>query len=848
MSNPNRQRHTVAHAVTPSFQVGALACLWALSGFSVLTLETVWMREIALRVGSTAVASTLVIAVFFASAALGNLLGAACVEGRSRALRFYGYFETSAAVSAAGLFVVNRWLWAHGAVFPEGWYGAVGAAALLVGLPSFLSGAAFPSLAETFVADATHRTSTGGLFYGLNLFGAGLGVAAGGVLLPWHVGSQGAFFVAAGMQFAGGLLAWRIAVSYVPRERPAWPLHSVMVLPGWTGWFLLAVSGFLSLAAQTLLIVWARQVVEGSVYVVCGVLAVFLSGLGIGGLVVSALRRKGFRAEDLLTLFAGTSGMLLSAVPTVGTVLCARDVLLKANTPSGLLAEAVCGSAVLLLPLTFCLGGVFPVAWELVHASRKSEGAVLGAAMALNKVGAAAGTALGLFAVMPLLGLARGTVLIAWGYLAIACLPALLLRRFAGWRAVYLVLIAGLGLWQMVRTPTVLGVHADECVVASSEGAYGPVVVVENRASASRQILLNSRQRLSGTQRALSSQHHQSWVSLLFCRNPSRVLTIGMAAGISATAALDFPLRELHSVELVPEVVDLARAHFGEWNAALFSDPRSQVHTADGRAKLDRLSDGFDAIICDLFFPGEEGTANLYSYEFLRKCRQKLNPGGVFCLWLPCYQHTPETAGVIIRTFTEVFPNAVALRANLDPLQPVLGLLGADEPIPVSKEFLAKQLISPVGRKLASQSVFFRSAEAAMLLFVADLHSAEPGFAEFPMTTDDRPIFIYLGPRQPRGKERLFGFPFLDWIGKRALRPVYPSCDLGKTAPEQVLAAVRAGNFCYAAAAAAAVIPNDPRPAEVRARQVREYLGRAFALLPEAEFSLEDVEEGAGAL
>ena len=101
------------------------------------------------------------------------------------------------------------------------------------------------------------------------------------------------------------------------------------------------------------------------------------------------------------------------------------------------------------------------------------------------------------------------------------------------------------------------------------------------------------------------------------------------------------------------------------------------------------------------------------------------------------------------------------------------------------------------------------------------------------MTTDDRPLFAFLGPRQPRGKERLYGFPLLDWMGKRALRPVYPSCDLGGMSPDLLLAAVRAGNYTYAAAAANAPVPGDPRSAGVRRRQVEAYLRQAAALCPE---------------
>ena len=811
-----------------------LAVLWALSGFSVLTLETVWMREIALRAGNTAVASTLVIAVFFAAAALGNLAGARVVAGKKRALLFYGGFEVASAVAALAMFALNRWLWTHGSVLPEGWCGQVAAAALLVGPPSFFSGASFPGLAETFVEDAQHRTSTGGRFYGMNLLGAALGVAAGGVWLPFQVGVGGAFAVAAGVQLAGGALAWRIAGSAATRAPPIRHEMVGTAFPGWLGWGVLAASGVLSLAAQTLLIVWVRQVLEGSVYAVCGVLATFLCGLGAGGLTVAALRRRGFRAAELLMVSAGVGALLLFAVPVIGAWLCGRDVLLTAATPAGLLVQALLGCGLVLLPLAFCLGGVFPVAWELVGTRSTSQGRVLGTALAVNKLGAAAGTALGLFLLLPLFGLGHATLMIAWGYVLVACAPLICTGKLAAGRVACLAGVAAIGLSQTLRKEPVLGLAASERSVASSAGAYGPVAVVENRESGSRQILLNSRQRLSGTRRALASQRLQSWVPLLLCRKTERVVTIGMAAGISAAAALDFPLKELHSVELVPEVASAARAHFAEWNAALFSDSRSHVHTGDGRVVLARLPGLFDAIICDLFFPAEDGTANLYAREFFQAARARLSPGGLFCLWLPCYQQTPQTAGIVIRTFSEAFPQAIAVRANMDPLQPVIGLIGANEPIPLSDDFLAARL-----KASAVSSPFFRSAETVRLLFVADLHSVEPGFSAFPITTDDRPLFAFLGPRQPRGAERLFGFPLLDWIGKRALRPAYPSVELGTLPPERLLACLRAGNFTYAAAAASVSVPGDTRPAGVREQQVRGYLQRAAALCPGAATALE---------
>ncbi len=819
----------------------ALMALWALSGFCVLTLETVWIRELALRAGNTAVAAALVIAAFFASAALGNLAGARLAAGRRCTLTYYGRFEAAAAVAALASFALNRGLWAHGSVLPESAFGTVAAALLLVGPPSFFSGASFPFLAETYVEDAQHRTATGGRFYGLNLLGAALGVSAGGVLLPLTVGLAGAFALAAALQLAGGLLAWRLAARRSGRSpnlqtslggTACVPSADVAPtsFPNALGWVLLTASGVLSLAVQSLLLVWARQVLEGSIYAVCGTLTAFLCGLGLGGLAAASLRRRGHAPAPLLACFAGASAAWLFAVPVAGAWLCGHAAPPGADTPAGLLVQTLAGCGLALLPLTVCLGGVFPVAWELVAARARSEGRALGTALAANKLGAAAGAALGLFAVLPLAGLVRSTVVVGWLYLLAAGL-ALFASHSVRRRQAFVALaaLALLGLFQTLRRAPALGVKPGERVLGAYCGACGPVAVIENAATGSRQILLNSCQLLSGTGAALASQRHQSWLPLLFCRTPERVATIGMAAGLSAAAALDFPLKELHAIELVPEVVTAARDHFGPWNAALFSDPRARVHVADGRVALARLPGAFDAIICDLLFPMEDGTAGLYSRDFFASCRTRLSPGGLVCLWLPCYQLTPQTAGLVIRTFASAFPCAVLVRANLDPLQPVLGLLGATEPIPMSDEFLATRT-----QPFATLSPFFKSADTARLLFVADLHASEPGFGAYPLTTDDRPLFAFYGPRQPRDTERLFGFPLLEWVGTRALRPTYPSCDLGSTSPERVLAALRAGNYLYAAAAARESLPGDRRPPETRQRQVLDYQRRACALWPAA--------------
>ena len=821
----------------------SLLCLYVISGFSTLTLETVWMREISLRAGNTVVASTLVITVFFVAAAMGNLWGSRRVDQSLRPLLFYGRFEVASGLASVVTFAVSQWIWRYPELWPSGLSGQIPTTLLLVGPPSFLAGVAFPSLAETFVPNPESRTANAGPFYGMNLLGAAVGVAAGGVILPWWFGVKIAFAVASSLQIIGGLIAWRVALRGLPRVEAVVLLKQSVVktslsqpFPLALGWTLLAGSGLLSLATQTLLIVWARQILQGSVFAIAAVLAVFIGGLGLGAMIAARMRKKGRSPAECLVLFAGLSALLLFLVPIAGQWLVNSKFLLIHQSPIGMLREALFWSAVWLLPLTLCLGGIFPVAWELVQGDVSHEGRVLGLAMMFNKLGAAAGSIAGLFFLLPLFGLVSGTLMVGWGYLLFAIIIIAYLgeKRTPQWGG-FLVAIVGLGFWQTVKPRSILGLTPDYRPVASYSSAYGPVAVIEKKESGSRQILLNSREYLSGTRHALASQRHESWVPLLFCRKPERVMTIGMAAGISAAAALDFPIKELFSVELVPEVVRAAHENFALWNSKLFSDPRSKIVIGDGRIILSQIPGQFDAIICDLLFPSDDGTANLYSFEFFQNVRSRLNSNGVFCLWLPCYQHDAQTAGIVIRTFQDVFPKAIVVRSNLDPKQPVIGLLGSNEPIPVSYKFLTVQLDSPTGRVIAQESPFFRSPENAALLIAGDLHAADPNFSDCKRTTDDQPILTFLGPRSPTPP--LLGISFLNWIGKRFLHPLYPSCDI--ETPANLLASTRAANFYFAAATYQTVIPGDTRSEEARFHQVQNAFNKAHSLSPGASFPQE---------
>ncbi|MEX1119695.1 MAG: MFS transporter [Terrimicrobiaceae bacterium] len=869
-----------------------LACLCGLGGFGTLALETLWIREITVRSGSTVVAASLVVSVFFLAAAAGNLVGARLVTRSKNPLAAYGVLEMLSAGLAIALFFLAKGLWR---VLPPEWWvshGGWGMAVLLVAPPSFFAGVSFPMLGQFFVTAPEQRTAAGGILYGGNLLGAGVGVLAGAVILPWYLGIAAAFVTAGLAQAVGGLIAWQLS----RRPKPENPRNSRRAStiksarspqsparlhdPGGSckraevgGYFssgtgfcgfpmvgsvvIFAGCGFLALAVQGLLLLWVKQMMQGSVYAVSGVLAAFILGLGGGALLASALRRRGVSPLRALPTFALICALGLMFFPLAGRWFTGLEALSMGTHPMEMMLRTTGWSLLVLGPFTVLLGVIFPLTWEILAGESGHQGQSLGRIIAANKLGAALGMWAGIFVVVPGWGLQKATILLGVGYAVFAGAFLWLSWKagsrspgamrimgreaashgvshqrgaFRPWRFGFSVagclVVMGVGVFQLTRPHVPMGLRESEREIAAYSGAYGPVSVIENDATASRSILLNTQQRLNGTGRALSTQHHQAWLPLLLAKPAPRVAAIGMASGITSSAILDFPVSEVTAIELVPEVVQAAKDHFRPWNDRIFSDPRVRVVVGDGRAVLRTLTSPMDVMICDLLFPEEDGSANLYSRDFLIEARQSLAPGGLFCLWLPAYQLQPQTAGLILRTFADVFPNAIVLRANFDPIQPVIGLLGSKSAIPIGREFLAERLATPEVRALTAQSPFFPSPDHAWLAIVGDLHAANPGFAEYPPTTDNHPLMTWLGPADLDDR-RLVGMPFAKWIGQRFDHPQFPSANLGETPPTEILPSLRAANFYFIAAVADSVIPSDTRPDDVRISQFLRWLGRA---------------------
>jgi len=275
------------------------------------------------------------------------------------------------------------------------------------------------------------------------------------------------------------------------------------------------------------------------------------------------------------------------------------------------------------------------------------------------------------------------------------------------------------------------------------------VVAVVQR-DGERLIRIDNHYALGGTAERVH-QERQAHLPLVLAPNAKSVAYVGSATGISAGGALAHPIASLHLVEIVPGVARAAEHFFGDANRDVYRDPRTHVVLDDARNFIRATRERFDVIIADLFVPWQAGTGSLYTREHFEAVRAHLEPGGLFCQWLPLYQLSEEELRVITATFLDVFPNAALFRGDFYGSFPIAALVGFTGDAPKPEE------IAVAARRLAAAGVTDRwviDPAGVWSLYVGPLAPFADAWASDPRNTDNWPVIEELAAATHAGGNR----------------------------------------------------------------------------------------------
>jgi spermidine synthase len=248
-----------------------------------------------------------------------------------------------------------------------------------------------------------------------------------------------------------------------------------------------------------------------------------------------------------------------------------------------------------------------------------------------------------------------------------------------------------------------------------------------------------------GSTAALLPQRREAHLPLLLHPHPRRALFLGTGTGITLGAALEHPGLRADGVELVPDVVAVM-PRFAPENGEVSHSPRASMFVADARRFVRTTRETYDVIVADVFHPARDGAGALYTREQFEAIRQRLNPGGLFCQWLPLHQLDEATLRLIVRSFLPVFPEARACLLHFSVDIPVLGLLGRNggERSLVTE---ATELHLDPPRQAVLRDIGLTQPWQIFGTFVAGPEALQALAGDSPSNTDDRPLVMFTAPR-----------------------------------------------------------------------------------------------------
>ena len=137
-----------------------------------------------------------------------------------------------------------------------------------------------------------------------------------------------------------------------------------------------------------------------------------------------------------------------------------------------------------------------------------------------------------------------------------------------------------------------------------------------------------------------------------------RILIIGGGGGITTRETLRYPeVKEITTVDADAMMMDFGKnlEPLVKFNEGALNHPKVHTVVQDGRAFVENTSEKWDAIFVDIPEPSEEcpPLSRLFSWEFFRILKERLEPDGVINVSCPSLGSIPEYLWTVELTLVE---------------------------------------------------------------------------------------------------------------------------------------------------------------------------------------------------
>ena len=676
--DPQSSQPLNSAAAASSFRL--VSFCFFLSGMAGLIYQMVWMRYLSTVFGTSELAIIAVLVAYMGGLAAGAWLASKYLHRLTRPIIAYALLEGAIALSAIAVPLLLK-LSGHLRTAVLGGQhhlpsdgGALeaishlGLACLVLFIPTACMGATLPILAKGLIQQQTQIGTRIGWLYALNTFGAVAGTLLAAFLLIPLLGLWKASFVGVALNVTVAALGWSVArkagSNSIPPPEPgdpkkssAFTASSRIILP------VMLVSGATSFVYEVL---WARllaHVLGGSFYSFATMLASFLTGIAVGGLIGAKLARNSRRSCFWLAGFEIATGLLTALI-----LALVSSGNLGASGSSIFAQAGVC--ILVLSPATICLGATFPLAVRALSDRARDAGPASGKVYAWNTVGAIAGAITAGLLIIPNLGYAPT---FKWAIVTNLLLAVIILRTVKGVSPKIVATSAALCFAAVVlyhpKPPVDLltrspldnsnDVHKKLKLIHVATGKSATVSVLER--SGNFVIRSNGLQEAEIFPKGAEALAYTKirWLPALpkvLKPDAESMLVVGYGGG-ALLEAVPSGIREIDVVEIEEEVIVANRLVASRRAIDPLKDERINIVINDARGALKLSRKTYDAIVSQPSHPWTAGASHLYTREFLELADDHLNSGGIFVQWLGSSFVDKTLLGSFLASATEIFPH-----------------------------------------------------------------------------------------------------------------------------------------------------------------------------------------------
>ncbi len=793
-----------------------VAFLFLFSGLSSLIYQVIWTRQLVFVFGSTGFASATVLSAFMGGLALGSYYAGKYSDRMKNPFLWYGLLE-----GVIGLWALLTPLLLTAALpLYKAFWGALHenflafsllrfvVVALILLPPTACMGATLPLLSRFVTSSLAIVGSRVGTLYSINTFGAVIGaVLAGFVLIP-SLGLNATTISAAVMNFLLAIVVYGLQKSWAGRfgiptgkdgfsllapetpassaqpseaadtsagegQSPDRPSSSTAAqverehLPPHIFWTMVAfgASGGLAMMHE---VGWTRAlllIIGSTTYAFTIMLATFLVGIFLGSLVMARLADKvknpllWFSCLQLALCGSGLlSVYLFNYLPYWNLVTNYNYI---DNPDGGMLVRFLLTSCVL-MPVTVCLGAIFPVAVKVCTRDLERVGRSVGTLYSVNTLGAIIGAFVAGFAIIPAVG-SQQTLL--WACAGSGIIGGALLFAFGPKGGAVKIIAAVLSLAVLVWVCTAPQIWNLRMVTSSQKVRRGLVwshtppapfdlwikevdkafnilfwrdgiasnVAIIQFPDQQISLLTNGHIDASTGRTDMSTQALLPTIPLLVKGNATEVGDVGWGSGTTMGYSLLFPIKKMVCAEIEPAVIETSK-WFHQVNLAPEKDPRLTITYNDGRNYMMATDETFDVITSEPSNPWQAGVCNLYTQEYFQVCHDRLKPGGIFAMWWQYNEVSSDNLSRVFASLKKVFKHVVVFQVFTGDISAI----ASDEPIKINLKNVEKTLQDPKLKQTLALFTGINCAEDLPAKICLSDDSIEKIAAQFPPNTDDK--------------------------------------------------------------------------------------------------------------